>query len=197
MFTIRREPAYSRAALPCLPIQFAAKFEPRHVVARPRLGEAECPARVHPDGGATESRCGEQRAVADEHDSLSDETLIAYVRGRLPEADAARIAVEATRRPDLAAEIALVRGLAGAADAEADAPVPGELGWARLSRALDAEPARLARRAWGAPLASCGLGRRRRPRLAGGRRAASSPARTGRRDTRRCRSSPLPALPFR
>ena len=73
-------------------------------------------------------------------DSLSDETLIAYVRGRLPEADAARIAAEATRRPDLAAEIALVRGLAGAADAEANAPVPGELGWARLSRALDAEP---------------------------------------------------------
>ena len=48
--------------------------------------------------------------VADEPDSLSDETLIAYVRGRLPEADAARIAAEATRRPDLAAEIALVRG---------------------------------------------------------------------------------------
>ena len=87
--------------------------------------------------------------MADENDSLSDGTLIAYVRGRLPEADAARIAVEATRRPDLAAEIALVRGLAGAADAEANAPVPGELGWARLSRALDAEPPRLARRAWG------------------------------------------------
>ena len=72
--------------------------------------------------------------------------LIAYVRGRLPEAEATWIATEATRRPDLAAEIALVRGLAGAADAEADAPVPGEFGWARLSRALDVEPARSVRR---------------------------------------------------
>jgi anti-sigma factor RsiW len=87
-----------------------------------------------------------QHTVADERDSLSDETLIAYVRGRLPDADAARIAAEATRQPGLAAELALVRGLVGAADAEADSPVPGELGWARLSRALDAEPARPARR---------------------------------------------------
>ena len=84
--------------------------------------------------------------MADEPDSLSDEMLIANVRGRLPEADAAQIAAEAAQRPDLAAELALVRGLAAAADAEADAPVPGELGWARLSRALDAEPARPARR---------------------------------------------------
>jgi hypothetical protein len=33
-----------------------------------------------------------QHTVADEPDSLSDETLIAYVRGRLPDANAARIA---------------------------------------------------------------------------------------------------------
>jgi anti-sigma factor RsiW len=93
--------------------------------------------------------------VVDEPNSFSDETLIAYVRGRLPEADAARIAAEATRRSDLAAELALVRGLVGAADAEVDAPVPGELGWARLSRALDADPAQPARvgsRLW--PLAA-------------------------------------------
>ena len=89
-----------------------------------------------------------QGAVADEQDSPSDETLIAYVRGRLPEAEAARIAAEATRRPDLAAEIALVRGLAGAADAEADCPGSRESSAGRGCRGRSTpKPARPGRRA--------------------------------------------------
>ena len=94
--------------------------------------------------------------MADERDRPSDETLIAFVHGRLPENEAARIATEAGRQPDLAAEIALIRGITAAAAAEATDPAPGELGWARLSRAIDAEPVRPglhhARRLW--PLAA-------------------------------------------
>jgi anti-sigma factor RsiW len=76
----------------------------------------------------------------------SDEALIAYVRGRLPTEEARRVAEEAARRPGLAAEIALMRGIAAAVDADADAPAPGELGWARLSRALEKEPRPATRR---------------------------------------------------
>jgi anti-sigma factor RsiW len=71
-----------------------------------------------------------------------DETVVAYVRGRLSVDEARRLEAEAASRPELAAEIALVRGIVGSFDAEAASPAPGELGWARLSRALDAEPAR-------------------------------------------------------
>ena len=94
--------------------------------------------------------------MADERESPSDETLVAYVRGKLPETEAARVAAEAARRPDLAAQIALIRGITAAAAAEVTGPAPGELGWARLSRAIDAEAVRpgfrLGRRLW--PLAA-------------------------------------------
>lgn len=66
----------------------------------------------------------------------SDETLIAFLRGRLDADDAAR--VEAAASP---AELALMRGVLGALDDEAREAAPAALGWARLSRALDAEPA--------------------------------------------------------
>jgi anti-sigma-K factor RskA len=82
--------------------------------------------------------------MADQPDRDDDAMLTAYVRGRLPEAEAARIAGEAAARPELAADIALMRGIVSAFDDEAREAAPGELGWARLSRALDAEPSRAA-----------------------------------------------------
>ena len=111
--------------------------------------------RVHPECGAAESGSGRERAVPDQPDEARDEALVSFVRGTLPSAEAARITAEAADRPGLAAEIALLRGIAAAVDAEASAPAPGELGWARLSRALDAEPRRYRppiRRLW--PLAA-------------------------------------------
>lgn len=84
--------------------------------------------------------------MADQTDTDSDETLIAYVRGRLPRPAADRIAAEAADRPALAAEIALMRGIASAVEEEQREPSPGEFGWARLSRAIDAEAAAPARR---------------------------------------------------
>jgi anti-sigma factor RsiW len=83
--------------------------------------------------------------MADRPTGASDEALIAFVRGTLPEAEAEAIASEAGRSPELAAEIALARGIAAAVDAEAREPAPGALGWARLSRTLDAEPRPTAR----------------------------------------------------
>jgi hypothetical protein len=75
-----------------------------------------------------------------------DETVIAYVRGRLPADQAERLVAEAAGRPELAADIALARGIAAAVDAEAEVAPPGPLGWARLARALDAaKPAARAR----------------------------------------------------
>jgi anti-sigma-K factor RskA len=73
-----------------------------------------------------------------------DETVIAYVRGRLTAEEARRVEAASAARPELAAEIALMRGIVGTFDTEARAPAPGELGWARLSRAIDAEPRRVA-----------------------------------------------------
>ena len=82
--------------------------------------------------------------MVEDPDAVADEVLVAFVRGRLPEAEAARIAALAAERPALAAEIALARGIADDVDAEAAGPGPGALGWARLARALDTEvhPAR-------------------------------------------------------
>ncbi|HVL20022.1 MAG TPA: hypothetical protein VM422_03395 [Amaricoccus sp.] len=77
--------------------------------------------------------------MAEDPDAVADEALVAYVRGRLPDAEAARIVALTAARPALAAEIALVRGIAADVDAEAAAPGPGALGWARIARALDAE----------------------------------------------------------
>ncbi len=71
-----------------------------------------------------------------------DERVLAYVRGRLPSDDADRLGAEAAIRPELAAEIALARGIVGVLEDDARTPPPGALGWARLSRAIDAEPAR-------------------------------------------------------
>ena len=74
----------------------------------------------------------------------TDEIVVAYLRGRLSADEARSLEGEAASRPELAAEIALMRGIVRSFDAEASAPAPGELGWARLSRAIDAEPGRTA-----------------------------------------------------
>lgn len=84
--------------------------------------------------------------MAEKPVALNDEEMVAYVRGRLPEADAARIAELAAEQPALAAEIALARGIAADVDREAEEPTPGALGWARLTRALDGEARRPTRR---------------------------------------------------
>jgi anti-sigma-K factor RskA len=82
--------------------------------------------------------------MADQPADDTDDIVIAYVRGRLPAEEARRLEVEAAGRPELAAEIAVMRGIVETFDAEARAPAPGELGWARLSRAIGAEPPRAA-----------------------------------------------------
>jgi anti-sigma factor RsiW len=87
--------------------------------------------------------------MASKSDDPNDEMMIAYVRGRLSGEDADRITSEAARRADVRAEIELMRGISAAIEEDAKAPGPGDLGWARLSRVLDAEaprPAPQARR---------------------------------------------------
>lgn len=69
-----------------------------------------------------------------------DETLRDYVKGRLPPAQASALEAAAGADPLLAAEISLVRGIVKSGDA-AYSPRAGsaELGWAKLSRAINAE----------------------------------------------------------
>ncbi len=86
--------------------------------------------------------------MAEEPDADRTETLIAYVRGTLPADEADRLKGEVEAAPALAAEIALLRGVAAAVDADARQPTPGDLGWARLARALDAEPGSAPRPGW-------------------------------------------------
>lgn len=77
------------------------------------------------------------------------ETLIAYVRGTLDAATADAIEATAARNPNLAADLAVVRGVRSAeADRSADAAAT-EFGWARLSKAIDANTAPVSeRRRW-------------------------------------------------
>ena len=89
----------------------------------------------------------------------TEDRLIDFVRGRLAPDEAARVAAEAAARPELAAEIATIRGIIAAFDDEASEPAPGALGWARLSRAIDAEPRRAQ-----APARKAAAGGRWRPR---------------------------------
>jgi anti-sigma-K factor RskA len=81
-----------------------------------------------------------KREMVDGPDRPDDDMLLAYVRGELGNAEARRVDREAARNPDLAADIALMRGLRAATrDAARENAPPGEMGWARLSRAIDAE----------------------------------------------------------
>lgn len=86
--------------------------------------------------------------MAEDPVALPDEALVGYVRGRLPEAEAARIDRLAAENPTVAAEIALTRGLAADVDTEAERQGPGALGWARIAQALDKTEAPVRRRHW-------------------------------------------------
>lgn len=89
----------------------------------------------------------------------SDDMLVGYVRGRLSEVEASRISRLAAGRPELAARIALASALAADVDGVAAGPVPGELGWRRISGVLDAEaaPARKGRALWGIAAAAAAM----------------------------------------
>ncbi len=69
----------------------------------------------------------------------SDETLRDYAKGRLSAVEAAAVEAAASADPRLAAEIALVRGVVKTGEADVGSAVSSELGWARLSRAIDTE----------------------------------------------------------
>ncbi|TPE51007.1 hypothetical protein [Amaricoccus solimangrovi] len=71
-------------------------------------------------------------------DRPDDAMLMDYVRGVLGAGDTAAVERAARASAEVRADIALMRGLVNAR-ATADESTPGELGWARLSRALDAE----------------------------------------------------------
>lgn len=77
----------------------------------------------------------------DKH-TFTDEALRAYVMGTLPAEDVADLEAQARSNPDLAAEVALVRGIMTVAAEDQQASDPNSFGWARLSRAIDAEPKR-------------------------------------------------------
>ena len=68
-----------------------------------------------------------------------DETLRDYVKGRLSADQALAIETAAGVDGALAAEIALIRGIVRSGDAAYCNAPPAELGWAKLSRAIDAE----------------------------------------------------------
>ena len=52
--------------------------------------------------------------MPDQPANETDDRLIAYVRGRLDPEEAARVEAEAATRPELAAEIAMLRGIIAA-----------------------------------------------------------------------------------
>ena len=70
---------------------------------------------------------------------VSEDTLLAYATGRLDENEAGALERAASTDAALAAEIALARGLVAAGVGDADGSEPNEFGWARLSRAIEAE----------------------------------------------------------
>ncbi|MGR3804689.1 hypothetical protein [Marinibacterium profundimaris] len=75
--------------------------------------------------------------MASINDRPDDDRLLDYVSGRLPAAEAAQIET-AAGDPDLAADIALMRGMRAALRDGTEREAPGELGWKRLERAMDA-----------------------------------------------------------
>lgn len=63
--------------------------------------------------------------------NFSDDELLAYARGDLPEVRSARLKAELSINPDLEAEISLLRALKPALALDTSAH-PGEFGWHRL-----------------------------------------------------------------
>lgn len=78
----------------------------------------------------------------DEKHNFTDEALRAYVRGTLATDEVAVLEAEADSNLELAAEIALVRGIMTVATEDEASATQNSFGWARLSRAIDAEPKR-------------------------------------------------------
>jgi hypothetical protein len=124
---------HSDAPAPCQAV--SAKIEPDHCFHRLNIRKD--------DPGFSLSRLGTKHAFREAHKMAdprySDETLRDYAKGRLPPAEALALEAAASADPRLAAEIALVRGVAKVGEIEAARPSSSELGWARLSRAIDKE----------------------------------------------------------
>ncbi len=82
----------------------------------------------------------------------ADKEIIAllpeYINGALSEEDAAEVERAAASNEDIAAEIDTLRNVASALKSAAPDNNPGELGWARLSRAIEAEEAAASRDAF-------------------------------------------------
>jgi hypothetical protein len=88
--------------------------------------------------------------MTDQLVEINDETQVAFVRKRLSPEAAAAVSQTAAAYPGVAADLVFTRGIVEALDGEAaETPGPGALGWARLSRAIDAEVETAApRRRW-------------------------------------------------
>lgn len=68
-----------------------------------------------------------------------DDLVLAYVQGRLPEAERGAFDARLSAEPDLAAEVAALQAMRDAF-AQADAEIAPDQGWARLEAAIDAAP---------------------------------------------------------
>lgn len=88
--------------------------------------------------GHTQSR--ERGRIMATNNPDFEDILHAYVTGLLSESEAETLERSALTDPDLAAEIALARGLVAAGVANAGQAPPNEFGWARLTRAIGSEP---------------------------------------------------------
>ena len=69
----------------------------------------------------------------------TDDQLLDYVAGRATPEARRRIEAAAAEDPEVAADIALMQGVRAVHAGEEEVQAPGSLGWARLSRALEAE----------------------------------------------------------
>lgn len=67
---------------------------------------------------------------------IDDAILRAYLAGRLSSEARAEVDAALAADPAMAADVALMQGIKSLGEAE---PGPGDLGWARLSRAIDAD----------------------------------------------------------
>jgi len=63
----------------------------------------------------------------------------AYLRGELSEAERREVEIQAAKNPAIAADIEFQKNLKSALKPDGNAFEPGDLGWARLSKAIDQE----------------------------------------------------------
>ncbi|MEC7259648.1 MAG: hypothetical protein VXW58_17705 [Pseudomonadota bacterium] len=87
-------------------------------------------------------------------DFPGEDDLLDHIAGRAAPEVSARIEAAAQHDPQLAADIALMRGARAALAGEATEAPPGALGWARLERALDRAPVSARWPAWQVAAAS-------------------------------------------